>query len=580
MKHIKLIALIFGMVAFVGCSDDLLNKLPEDEISPEQYWKTPNDLALFLNQFYTSFPIHSGFNGGIFEFDNNSDNLANIFINNRFVGNSTNVPTSDGSWNYSSIRSVNFYLENSATAEGDASLIDHYDGEAYFFRAMFYYNLLKRFGGVPYIDKTLNTDSPELFSARMPRNELATKIVEDLDKAIAKLKPKSSAESFRVHQGMALLFKSRVCLYEGTWEKYHNGTAFAAPTNESAKFLQWAADAAERLIDEGDYSLYNNGDAATTYWNLFNKTDYSGNPEVMFWKKYSQSEGIINRVGHYIPHTGSGTGVTKSLVDSYLASDGQPISVSPLYNTSKESSLTDIVADRDPRLAQTICTPGDLLTENSGTPDEIFEFPTFRGNNEITNTTGFQIYKGGSTDAAQRYESWTGAIIFRYAEALLNFAEAKAELGTLSQGDLNKSINLLRARVNMINLDINPVADPNKAFPALSDIINEVRRERRVELALEGRRFDDLMRWAAADELIVGKRLKGFKIIGSGAMETEFADEINASILVDSDGYIDPYINVIPSGYGFNLGRDYLSPIPSEQIVLSQNNVTQNPGWE
>jgi hypothetical protein len=578
MKYIKFITLILVMASTIGCSDDLLNKLPEDEIAPEQYWKTPNDLALFLNQFYTSFPVHSGFNGGIFEFDNNSDNLADIFINDRFVGNTTNVPTTDGSWNYGSIRSVNFYLENSATAEGDADLIAHYNGEAYFFRAMFYYNLLKRYGGVPFIDKTLNTDSPELLSPRLPRNELATKIVEDLDKAIAQLKPQGSAEDFRVHQGMALALKSNICLYEGTWEKYHDGSVFAAPVNESAKFLQWAADAAETLMNQGNYSLYNNG-TATTYWDLFNKEDYSGNPEVMFWKRYNLADGVSHRVGHYLPQTGSGTGVTKSLVDSYLSIDGQPIGVSPLYNSSQESSLTDIVKDRDPRLAQTICTPGDLLTVNSGVPNEIFEFPVFRGNNEITSTTGFQIYKGGTTDAAQRDDSWTGAIIFRYAEVLLNFAEAKAELGSLTQGDLDNSINLLRARAEMPALNINPVADPNKAFPALTDIINEVRRERRVELALEGKRFDDLMRWAAADELIVGKRLEGFKIVGSGAMETEFADEINASLLVNSNGYIDPYITTIPAGFGFKIGRDYLSPIPTEEIVLSQDNLVQNPGW-
>ncbi|MCR8668712.1 RagB/SusD family nutrient uptake outer membrane protein [Aestuariibaculum sp. M13] len=575
----KFIIIILGIVTLFNCSNDTLDRLPEDEISPEQYWKTPNDLALFLNQFYTSFSVHDGWNGGIFEFDNNSDNLADIFVNGRLEGNTTMAPTSDGSWSYGNIRAVNFYLENKDTAEGDEILIKHYNGEAYFFRAMFYFNLLKRFGGVPYIDKTLNTDSPELYSPRISRNELATKIVEDLDRAINNLQTKEVAESFRVHQGMALALKSSVCLYEGTWEKYHDGTPFGAETNESNKFLQWSVESSERLIDESNYSLFNNG-TSTTYWDLFNQVDYTGNPEVIFWKKYSLSDGITHHVGHYLPHSGSGTGVTKSLVDSYLASDGQPISVSPLYDSSKETSLTDIVADRDPRLAQTICTPGDLLTVNSGIPNEIFEYPVFRGNNEITCTTGFQIYKGGTTDLAQRVDSWTGAIIFRYAEVLLNFAEAKAELGILSQADLDKSINVLRERVNMPYLTTTPVSDPNKAFPGLSDLLNEVRRERRVELALEGKRFDDLMRWAAADELIVGKRFEGFKIIGSGDMETEFEEELYTTILVNDEGYIDPYMNSMPNGFGFNIGRDYLAPIPTEQIVLSNNNVIQNPGWD
>ncbi len=579
MKNIRHITFLLLAVFAVSCSDDLLDKLPEDEISPEQYWKTPNDLALFLNQFYTTFPVHSGWNGGIFEFDNNSDNLADININTRFVGSNNTAPTSDGTWNsnYSRIRSVNYYLENSATAEGPQDLIEAYNGEAYFFRAMFYFDLLKKFGGVPYIDKVLNTDSPELMSPRIPRNELATKIIEDLDKAIANLKPKSATEAFRVHRGMALALKSNVALYEGTWEKYHEGTAFAAPTNESAKFLQLAADAAETLINEGNYTLYNNGEE-NTYWSLFNKVDYSGVSEVMFWKKYDTSEGVDHRVGHYIPQNGAGTGVTKSLVDSYLSVDGQPIAISPLYSSSQESSLSTIVENRDPRLAQTIATPGDLITERAGNPDIFFEYPTFRDNNEVVSTTGYQIYKGGSTDEGQRTESTIGAIIYRYAEVLLNFAEAKAELGTLTQGDLDKSINLLRARVGMPSLTLTPVADPNKAFPGVSDLINEIRRERRVELALEGKRFDDLMRWKA-DHLIIGQRHQGFKIIGSD-MEDEFADLIGSSILVNEEGYIDPYINAIPSGFGFNPNRDYLSAIPTEQIVLTDGAVTQNPGWE
>ncbi|MDX1363665.1 RagB/SusD family nutrient uptake outer membrane protein [Arenibacter latericius] len=579
MKNIRYITFLLLGIFAMSCSDDLLDKLPEDEISPEQYWKTPNDLALFLNQFYTTFPVHSGWNGGIFEFDNNSDNLANVSINTRFVGSNNTAPTSDGTWNgnYSNIRNVNYYLENSATAEGPEDLINAYNGEAYFFRAMFYFELLQKFGGVPYIDKVLNTDSPELMSARIPRNELATKIIEDLDRAITGLKPKASTEAFRVHRGMALALKSNVALYEGTWEKYHEGTPFGAPTNESTKFLQWAADAAETLINEGNYTLYNNGEE-NTYWSLFNKVDYSGVSEVMFWKQYDTSEGVDHRVGHYIPQNGAGTGVTKSLVDSYLSIDGLPIEVSLLYDSSQESSLSDIVVNRDPRLAQTICTPGDLITERAGNPDIYFEYPTFRENNEVVSTTGYQIYKGGSTDEGQRTESTIGAIIYRYAEVLLNYAEAKAELGTLTQADLDKTINLLRARVGMPSLTLTPVADPNKAFPELSDLINEIRRERRVEMALEGKRFDDLMRWKA-DHLIIGKRHQGFKIVGSD-METEFADLLGSSILVNDEGYIDPYINALPTGFGFNPNRDYLSAIPSEQIVLTGGAVTQNPGWE
>ncbi len=580
MKNIKYISILFLLVFISNsCSEDFLEKYPQDEIAPQDYWKTPNDLKLYLNQFYTSFSVHNGWNGGTFEIDNNSDNLANFNINNRFVGENSTVPNTGGGWSWGRIRSVNLYLENKDKAEGNNDEIKHYNGEAYFFRAMFYFKLMKRFGALPYIDKTLSTDSEELYMERLPRNEVVDKIIADLDLAIANLKPKSSAESFRVHKGIALVLKSNVCLFEGTWEKYHAGTVFAGSVNNSTKYLELAASAAEQLMNEGNYALYNNGDVTSTYWSLFNQMDYSNNTEVMFWKRYDQSEGVSHKVGHYIPRNGSGTGVTKSLVDSFLCADGKPISVSSLYGADSEKSLEAIVKDRDPRLAQLICTPGDLLTKYAASDDVYFKFPTFRDNNEIVCTTGFQIYKGGSTDEDEREDSQMGSIIYRYAEVLLNFAEAKAELGTLTQGDLDKSINLLRERVGMPIMTIaGLVADPNKAFPGLSDLINEVRRERRIELCLEGRRLSDLLRWSAADQF-VGKRLKGFKIVGSD-IEAEFSDLIGSSIFVDENGYIDPYKNTIPNGFGFDPSRDYLQPIPTEQLVLSKGSLTQNPGWK
>lgn len=578
MKKLKYITVMLALIiGSSACNEEFLERYPLDEISPQDYWKTPNDLKLYLNQFYTSFTVHSGWGGGTFEIDNNSDNLANFWINERFVGNNTIAPTTGGGWDWGQIRSINYYLENSATVEGNEEEIAHYNGEAQFFRAMFYFNMVKRFGDLPYIDKTLSTDSEELYSERLPRNEVVDKIVKDLDDAILNLKPRSSAESFRVHRGMALALKSTVCLYEGTWEKYHSGTEFAAGTNKSTEFLTMAADAAQTLITEGNYTLYNNGDVNDTYWSLFNQFDYSGVSEVMFWKKYDKLDGVSHRVSHYIPRNGSGTGVTKSMVDSYLCTDGQPISTSSLYLPTHETSLSNIAVDRDPRLSQLICNPGDLITE--GTPtDSFFEFPSFRENNETISTTGYQIYKGGSVKESEKQESEYGSIIYRYAEVLLNFAEAKAELGTLTQADLDASINLLRARVEMPAMDLAAiVSDPNKAFPELSDLINEVRRERRVELSIEGKRFDDLMRWRAHSQF-VGKRLKGFKIIGSD-MESEFSDLIGSTIIVDGDGYMDPYQNVIPSGFGFDPGRDYLNAIPTEEIILSEGSLTQNPGW-
>src|SRR5690606_866739 len=185
--------------------------------------------------------------------------------------------------------------------------------------------------------------------------------------------------------------------------------------------------------------------------------------------------------------------------------------------------------------------------------------------------TGYVIQKGYNPNMeyhVQQYEE-TPSILYRYGEVLLNYAEAKAELGELTQQDLDKTINLLRKRVGMPDLEIGNISpDPNWSFPDLSPMINEIRRERRVELMAEGFRWDDIARWAAADELIIGQRPKGFK-----AAQLE-----KNPFTVDSEGFLDPFQKAIPNGYGFVEGRDYLSSIPGSEIVLNPD-LTQNPGW-
>jgi hypothetical protein len=191
--------------------------------------------------------------------------------------------------------------------------------------------------------------------------------------------------------------------------------------------------------------------------------------------------------------------------------------------------------------------------------------------------TAYQICKGALPDPDQYYTGWVGvnpSIIFRYGEALLNFAEAKAELGTLTQGDIDKSIKLLRDRVGMPNLDLASIQnDPNWLFPSLSPVINEIRRERHIELAIEGYRWDDLARWRA-HHIFVAKRPRG--AIFEAALYPELT--LGTDVFVDENGYIDPYQNSLPTGYQFDPGRDYLAPISTEQLTLNSN-LVQNPGW-
>ncbi|MGQ7870256.1 RagB/SusD family nutrient uptake outer membrane protein [Sunxiuqinia sp. sy24] len=580
MRRIRIyICLAVAVMALMSsCNEDYLDRYPLDEIAPQTFWKTPNDLKLYANSFYGAFPVHSGWSGGIFWFDNNSDNMIPGTYNSRLAGNWT-IPSSGGGWSWGSIRSVNYFLNNLSTVEGDQTLIDNYSGEGYFFRALHYFNMVQTFGDVPFYSKPLSTDSEELYMARTPRKAVVDSIIKDLDVAIAKLPAVDKAEAFRVNKDVALALKARICLFEGTWEKYHSGTDFGVTGSDGSEYLELAAQAAKQIIDEGHYALYNNGDVNDTYYSLFNQVDLSANSEVILWKKYDVDLGVTHNVHRYIPRIGGNTGLSKSLVDSYLATDGLPISQSDLY--AGEGSLEDVAANRDPRLAQTLYLPGAAKEIKNGELTVSFEKPDLDLTGSARNTSGFQLRKGGSPDFEQQKAGGIGttaAIIYRYAEILLIYAEAKAELGTITQADLDMTVNQLRDRVNMPHLQLSNIAnDPNWQFPELSPIINEVRRERRVELACEGFRFDDLMRWRA-HELFVGKRLKGFKFIGSD-LENEYNIVIGETLLVDGDGYIDPYLKVIPSGYQFKPERDYLNPIPTNELTLNPA-LGQNPGWD
>jgi hypothetical protein len=356
---------------------------------------------------------------------------------------------------------------------------------------------------------------------------------------------------------------------------------------DGSEFLQIAAETADRLMQMGTLSLYQ-GQPGEEYWSLFNQLDYTGNPEILLWKKYDIGLEIVHYLGQYLPNGGGDIGITKTFADAYLCKDGLPVSISPLF--LGYDSLILEAQNRDPRFAQTIFLPGDNRTINrpENAPDLIFDKPPLDGVGQWRATTGYCLYKGVNTEYSQQEGAgWMGSIIFRFAEALLIYAEATAELGTITQDDIDKTVNKLRDRVGMIHLDLNNImTDPDWDFPDLTPIINEIRRERRIELAFENGRWDDLARWRA-DNLIVNKRLKGVKYIGSNLEGTYFAIDgsgnpsiiIGENLFVDEDGLVDPYQKNLPNGFGFNPARDYLSPIPSDEITLN-NNLKQNPGWD
>jgi len=588
MKKINIAVSIFSfaILFLIGCKKDILDLTPQDKITDAQYWKTSNDLQLYVNGFYNRMlPTYNGFSTlGIYglDADQGSDNMILTSEYNKTINGERTVPASDGGWSWTELRNINYFLANYSRVEAAPAAVNPFVGEALFFRAWFYFEKMKAYGDVPWINKPLLVaDQDLIYGARLKRNIIADSILNDLDRAISLLPTKSLAQGQRVNKEIAMAFQSRIALFEGTWEKYHAGTVFGVNGSNGIKYLEKAAAVAEALINSNVYQL-DNGGVDFGYWKLFNQTDYSSSKEIMFWRKYSITDNPAFGNNWVVTlKRGGGRGITKNLVDAYLCKDGQPIAGNTLYEG--DNTLMQVVANRDPRLNQTICTPDGKHTLLQSQPVEIFSIPGFTGAISDKTATGYQSYKGLNPDPVMQQNisniGYTGLIYFRYAEVLLNFAEAKAELGTLTQSDIDKSIKKLRDRVGMPNLNIGTIMnDPNWEFPSLSPIINEVRRERRVELAVEGFRKDDIFRWAAANKLLVGWKPKGAK-------REQWATSFPASVLnaypVDANGYIELYqtIGAMSSGYKFNLNRDYLSPVPQNELTLNPKLLPQNPGW-
>lgn len=592
MKTTKILyGLTISLLILAGCKKDgLLNQTPPTALSAAAYWNNVSDLQNYMNNLYGKdaiFPHYRDYSSlGIYSLDDNSDNLVPQAVNNRLAG--SNTVASNGTYaDWTNIRDVNYFLANYKKVVAAPADVAPYLGEAYFFRAMLYFSALKNVGGVPWINKPLDINDKELLNApRLARNVIADSIINDLDKAIANLPAKGKAQTQRLYKEYAQGYKARVCLYEGTWEKYHAGDVFGVSGQNGTKYLQLSAAVANDVITSGVFAL-DNVQAPNGYFKLFNQTDYSVSKEIMFWGAYSQQNGITTYWQNYYQEGSTGSeslGLSKSLVDDYLCVDGKPIGVSPLYKG--DDSLAHVVKNRDPRLRQSIFLYGDSVTINApGTSVPVlFTYPAF--NAATPCTTGYQIRKGLNAEASQNTRYSTGGtdgiIYMRYAEVLLTYAEAQAELGVLTQPDVDKTINKIRDRVGMPHLDIAAIpTDPNWLFPDLSPVINEVRRERRIELACEGLRLSDILRWAAAPQLIVNKKPLGTPVeqfltvpIVAGKLV------VGTNIYVNANGYVEPYQKMpsVANGYGFKIDRDYLLPITLQETVVNPA-IKQNPGW-
>jgi hypothetical protein len=604
MKKYKFIIIVWmGVFALMlsSCNDGFLERAPIINLSDANFWKSENDLKIYCNNFYNQgglLPLYIDWWAEPYSKDGNDGSDTQVNINyNRWMNGENTLPSSGGGWSsgdWGLLRDINYFMDHYQTVEASPDKVNPYVGEALFFRAIFYFNKLRTFGDVPWITTTVGIDSELLTAPRTPRNQVVEAILQELDQAAEYLPARGSgAYTGRVTKETVLALQARIALYEGTWEKYHalKNTPFKVSGSDGSKFIQKAADAAGAIIALGEangFPALDNVGVENGYLKLFRQYDYSNYKEALLWRKYSKEDGFVNHINNYWGYRGGGSGLTKSMVDSYLCLDGKPISVSSMYQGDR--NLKSLVSSRDPRLNQTIMVDdGEHVLWEDYSPPTVFTTPLFEQSADINSSTGYHVGKGFVPNYADYvstgWGSLQGIIYFRYAEVLLIYAEAKAELGTITQTDIDKTVNALRKRVGMDNglLDIgNITTDPNWEFAGLSPVLQEIRRERKIELACEGFRRDDIFRWAAVDELIQGKRPLGAYLKQwenyPGASE-EFLNAA-AKMPVNDEGYIDPYkdFSAMDGGYQFNLGRDYLSPIPTNEMVLNPN-LTQNPGW-
>lgn len=555
-RHIKIAALCCLSI-FASC-EDKLNLYPEDSISEETFFKDATDLELFANGFYGLLPGALG---------PGADDQSDCFVNekpNTWLFNQETIPTSGGGWSsgdWGNIRSLNFFMQRYRKAQGTEDEINRQVAVIRFFRAWEYFYKVRRFGDVPWYETDLNIDSEELYKGRDSRKEVFAHILEDIDFAIEHLP--SSAVSGRLHKYAALTYKSRMCLYEASFRKYHG-------LGDYEELFKECADACEKIIESNRYEIYKNNHPESDYYNLFIQEDLTANSECIMPRVYEAKLLMHNNTRQLEE---SYTGMSRAMFEQYLCADGLPVSVSPTYG-SEAAMLEDELAKRDPRLAQTIDNPGlafKLLGDGTPSYNDVPSIDTKYC------TTGYHVMKYHSPDPAQWNIglSTLDVFIFRYAEVLLNYAEAMAELGKCDDDILDKTINQLRDRVDMPHLT-SKVGFTDPAWPdygyALTPLLYEIRRERAVELLGEGFRWDDIVRWKAGSLLENPKSMLGMKV--SDTLKDKYE---NFNRTLTEDGFMVVYPDKPTRKWDNKL---YLHPLPIEETTMNPNLLPNNPGWE
>ena len=584
------------MATGLTACDDWLDKEPLDKISQYDYFKDATALELFSNPFYNNMLAKE-------PFTQQSDQLIQYNLSNEMMGgNKRTVPSTGGGWSWGDLRRMNTLLSMAPQYCKDEAAIIKYSAITRFFRAFFYFEKLKRFGDVPWYDKELGSADPELYKPRDSRELVITNMIKDIDDAINSGGLSEEATPYRVNKWTAMALKARFCLYEGTYRKYHGITSEG---NDYKYYLDLAATTAKEIMDKGPYELFKTGNPETDYVTLFTKEDADPKEYMLAIKNDAGLQIFHNATGYAVMVTQGRPGLTRKLVNAYLMKDGKRFTDRTDW---QEMTFLEETENRDPRMAQSIRTPGYKRIGST-----TVEAPDISAAN-----TGYQLVKfvqARPPEGDRADKSTCDMPVFRFTEVLLNYAEAKAELdpGKLTQNDLDISINKIRERAGMPDLKLatanaNPdwyLSSKDYGYPNVTGdnkgVILEIRRERAIELLEEGFRYYDLMRWKAGyciDQPITGMYFPGpgqYDLSGDGkpdvilyakgaakpsAGEGVQVYELDKDIFLtekeSSKGYM--FYHKTTERTKFNEERDYLYPIPSTERELNRN-LTQNPNW-
>ena len=569
MKKI-ILSLMAGMVLFTSC--DLLNPNPIDTFTEDNFFTSESNVEMYTNYFLNEFSAYgTGGASGDFYFNTLNDNQAVTGLSGWGF---KNVSASDGTWNacYTEIRRANILLKHIDNVEMPTASATYYKSLAHLYRGWQHFCLVRRFGDCHWIDQELlPADSAVYNGPRQDRDIVMDNVLEDLNYAVKNMGTKNAESRTAYNIYVAQAMKSRVCLYEGTYAKYHQNDAARAE-----KYLKEAKAAAEAIINSGKFELTH---GAEGYRANYNSLDLSGNKEMIMYKQYVLGV-LYHATQDYCCGSTQTSGLSRAAFNAYLMKDGSlPTGedkgmISPTTDTLdydyKKPVIYHLLEARDPRLAQQI--DGYLAYVGNGR----VRYEGMKGQDgaaENTVSTGYGILKFDEPATESKYRQATNgnstdAPIFWLAEILLNHAEACAELG--EDAAATASVNKLRARAGMPNLKLQN--DPANNM-GVSDLIWEVRRERRVELMFDlNDRYWSLIRWHQLDKLDTQK----YPEQTQGAwIEAGWPIDPKSVVLTEGDH---GYIECRTKDHRVFEEKHYLAPIPQGQIDLNPN-LTQNPGW-